>query len=130
MPSVVEFDDALQLILADMFATNTAASGAGLAAPQVGVLASVVYDCVDENFDRQVGVVCNPSVEKRWRSSSAGDVGGRLSVAARWVCELARPAVPVCRGQDQYGDPVEVRGPGCSRVASSTRPTTPTGSVR
>ncbi|GAB2594154.1 hypothetical protein GCM10009593_38560 [Microlunatus antarcticus] len=53
MPPVVEFDHALQSLLADMFSTNTAAAGAGLAAPPVGVwLAAFVYDCVDENFER------------------------------------------------------------------------------
>ena len=111
---VVDFDDALQLLLADMFATNTAAGGAGLAAPQVGVpLAAFVYDCVDENFDRQVGVVCNSVVEldegarrrlETWEEGCLSLPGG--------YAELARPAVAVCRGQDQYGSPVELRGTG------------------
>ncbi|RYY05526.1 MAG: peptide deformylase [Alphaproteobacteria bacterium] len=114
MPPVVDFGDALQRLLADMFATNTAAGGAGLAAPQVGVSsAAFVDDCVDENFNRQVGVVCNPSVEvdggpyrrlETWEE-------GYLSLPGGYA-ELARPAVAVCRGQDQYGDPVEVRGTG------------------
>ena len=104
----------LQLLLADMFATNTAAGGAGLAAPQVGVaLAAFVYDCVDENFERQVGVICNPTVEvdssDRRRLESWEE--GCLSLPGGYA-ELARPAVAVCRGQDQYGKPVEVRGTG------------------
>ncbi len=114
MPSVVEFDDALQLLLADMFATNTAASGAGLAAPQVGVtLAAFVYDCVDENFDRQIGVVCNPTLvvdggaHRRLETLEEGC----LSLPGGYA-ELARPAVAMCRGQDQYGDSIEVRGTG------------------
>lgn len=111
---VVEFDDALQLLLADMFATNTAARGAGLAAPQVGAaLAAFVYDCIDEDFERQVGVVCNPTIEvdssarrrlETWEEGCLSLPGG--------YAELARPAVAVCRGQDQYGGPVEVRGTG------------------
>ncbi|RYY13822.1 MAG: peptide deformylase [Alphaproteobacteria bacterium] len=111
---VFEFDDALQLLLADMFATNTAASGAGLAAPQVGVaLSAFIYDCVDENFDRQTGVVCNPVVEidqgatrqlETWEEGCLSLPGG--------YAELARPAVAICRGQDQYGSPVELRGTG------------------
>ena len=114
MPPVLAFDDALQLLLADMFATNTAAGGAGLAAPQVGVrLAAFVYDCIDEDFERQIGVVCNPTVVvdggphrrlETWEE-------GCLSLPGAYA-ELARPAVAVCRGQDQYGDPVEVRGTG------------------
>ena len=111
---VVEFDDELQLLLADLFATNTAAGGAGLAAPQVGVaLSAFVYDCVDANLRRQVGVVCNPVV-------TVADGAGRrvetweegcLSLPGGYA-ELARPAVALCRGQDQYGSPVEVRGTG------------------
>ena len=114
MPPVVEFDDALQRLLADMFATSRAARGAGLAAPQVGVsLAAFVYDCVDENFDRQVGVVCNPLVEADGSASRRLETWeeGCLSLPGGYA-ELARPAVAVCRGQDQYGDPVEVRGTG------------------
>ena len=34
---VTDFDDELQRLIADMFATNTAAPGAGLAAAQIGV---------------------------------------------------------------------------------------------
>lgn len=111
---VVEFDDALQLLLADMFATNTAASGAGLAAPQVGVtLSAFVYDCVDEKFARQVGVICNPVVEvddgvtrhlETWEEGCLSLPGG--------YAQLARPAVAVCRGKDQYGTSVELRGTG------------------
>ena len=111
---VLEFDDELQLLLADMFATNTAAGGAGLAAPQVGVpLAAFVYDCVDEDLNRQVGVVCNPVVEvgdgaarrlETWEEGCLSLPGG--------YADLARPAVATCRGQDQYGRPVELRGTG------------------
>lgn len=111
---VVEFDDALQLLLADMFATNKAAGGAGLAGPQVGVtLAAFVYDCVDANLERQVGVVCNPVVEvdsgaarrlETWEEGCLSLPGG--------YAELARPALATCRGQDQYGRPVVLRGTG------------------
>jgi peptide deformylase len=111
---VVEFDEALQLLLADMFATNTAAGGAGIAAPQIGVaLATFVYDCVDENYERQIGVICNPTVEvdssERRRLETWEE--GCLSLPGGYA-DLARPTVAVCRGQDQYGNPVEVRGTG------------------
>jgi peptide deformylase len=46
-----------------MFATNSAANGAGLAATQVGVdLAVFVFDCHDSQWQRRVGLVCNPTV--------------------------------------------------------------------
>jgi hypothetical protein len=53
-----------QHVAAKMFATNTAADGAGLAAQQIGVdLAVFIYDCGDETGRRQAGVVCNPIVK-------------------------------------------------------------------
>ena len=61
---VSDFGSDLQRLLADMFATNTAANGAGLAAAQIGVdLAVFIYDCADETGRRRTGVVCNPVVE-------------------------------------------------------------------
>lgn len=89
-----------------MFATNTAAQGAGLAAPQVGVgVAAFVYDCVDGDLRRRIGVVCNRVVELaegRDRNLGAWDEGC-LSLPGGYA-ELARPNLAICRGQDQYGD--------------------------
>ncbi len=49
---VTDFGPDLWNLLCDMFATNTAANGAGLAAPQIGVdLAVFVYDCLDDLDD-------------------------------------------------------------------------------
>lgn len=111
---VTDFGDELQSLLGDMFATNTAAHGAGLAAPQIGVdLAAFVYDCVDADLRRQVGVVCNPVVELpegRNRSLESWDEGC-LSLTGGYA-DLARPAVAVCRGQDQYGESIELAGTG------------------
>ena len=111
---VTDFGGELQELLADLFATNRAARGAGLAAPQIGVdLAVFVYDCVDADFRRQVGLVCNPEVElpegrerhlETWEEGCLSLPGG--------LAELARPDVAVCRGQDQYGEPVELNGTG------------------
>lgn len=59
---VTDFGGGLQELLADMFATDTAADGAGLSAQQIGVdLAVFIYDCSDETGRRQTGVVCNRS---------------------------------------------------------------------
>ena len=111
---VTDFGDDLQQLLCDMFATNTAAQGAGLAAPQIGVdVAAFVYDCVDADLRRQVGVVCNPVVElpegrdrdlETWEEGCLSLPGG--------YADLARPNVAICRGQDQYGDPIELTGTG------------------
>ncbi len=111
---VTDFGDDLQNLLCDMFATNTAAHGAGLAAPQIGVdVAAFVYDCVDADLRRQVGVVCNPVVELpegRDRDLETWDEGC-LSLPGGYA-DLARPNVAICRGQDQYGDPIELTGTG------------------
>lgn len=111
---VTDFGVDLQRLLSDMFATNSAAQGAGLAAPQIGVdLAAFVYDCADADLRRRIGVVCNPVVELpqgRDRHLEAWDEGC-LSLPGGYA-KLARPNLAVCHGQDQYGDSIEVVGTG------------------
>lgn len=111
---VTEFDEALRCLVRDMFATMDAAEGVGLAATQVGVdLAVFVFDCHDEDEVRHVGVICNPEVilaEGKDRVLEAGDEGC-LSLPGAYG-ELARPDPATCRGQDAYGQPVDVTGTG------------------
>lgn len=111
---VVDFGTALQGLLADMFATNIAADGAGLAAQQIGVdLAVFVYDCADENGRRRTGVVCSPVVDlAEGTQRRLVDYGeGCLSLPGAFA-DLARPSIATCRGQDQYGDPIEITAGG------------------
>ncbi|GED97592.1 hypothetical protein nbrc107697_16310 [Gordonia crocea] len=111
---VADFGSDLQDLLADMFATNTAANGAGLAAAQIGTdLAVFVYDCTDETGVRRTGVVCNPVIQV---DQGQGRIlveldEGCLSLPGAYA-ELARPEFSICRGQDQYGDPVEITAGG------------------
>nr|WP_152364165.1 peptide deformylase [Microlunatus speluncae] len=111
---VTDFGPSLQSLLADMFATNTAANGAGLAAQQIGVdLAVFIYDCPDEDWQRRVGVVCNPELELpqgRDRSLVTYEEGCLSLPGAD--AELVRPEVATCRGFDQYGEPVVITGGG------------------
>lgn len=111
---VTDFDDELQRLIADMFATNTAADGAGLAAPQIGIgLAVFIYDCLDQAGHRRTGVICNPRVtvdEGPGRTLVDLDEGC-LSLPGAFV-STARPAVASCTGLDQYGEPVEVTAGG------------------
>jgi peptide deformylase len=111
---VADFGDELQRLLADLFATNRAADGAGLAAPQIGVgLAAFVYDCLDGDLQRRVGVICNPVLrlpKPKARRLETWDEGC-LSLPGGHA-ELARPDRATCQGQDQYGEPVEVTGTG------------------
>lgn len=112
--AVTEFDEDLRRLVRDMFATMAAAEGVGLAATQVGVDLSVfVFDCPDDEHVRHVGVVCNPEVtlpEGKDRTLQTGDEGC-LSLPGAYL-ELARPDTATCRGQDAFGQPVQVKGTG------------------
>lgn len=111
---VTSFGDELQELLADMFATNTAAEGAGLAAQQIGVdLAVFVFDCADETGESHAGVVCNPVVElPEGKDRRLVDFAeGCLSLPGAYT-DLARPGYSTCRGQDQNGDPIELSAGG------------------
>jgi peptide deformylase len=60
---VTTFDDDLRRLVDDLFETNTAANGAGLAANQIGAdLRVFVYDVTDEE-GRHHGVIVNPTIE-------------------------------------------------------------------
>ncbi|WP_072802943.1 peptide deformylase [Rhodococcoides yunnanense] len=111
---VIDFDCDLQELLADMFATNAAADGAGLAAQQIGVdLAVFIYDCTDEEGVQRAGVVCNPVVDiPGGRDRQLVDYGeGCLSLPGAYT-DIARPAFSICRGHDQYGNPIEITAGG------------------
>ena len=104
------FDDALERLIDELFASLAVAEGVGLAAPQIGSdLAVFVYDCPDGTGGRARGHVVNPRIE----TSGAPDVGeeGCLSVPGPFH-ELARASHAVVRGVDLHGEPVEVSGDG------------------
>jgi peptide deformylase len=107
---VTEFDDALAKLIDDMFESLAVAQGVGLAAPQVGVgLAVFVYDCPDENGNRQRGHVVNPTIETSGEPILADE--GCLSVPGPYH-ELERATRATVRGVDKTGAAVEVSGTG------------------
>ncbi|MEU5607810.1 peptide deformylase [Streptomyces sparsogenes] len=111
---VTEFDDKLAALIDDMFASQKAAEGVGLAANQIGVdLKVFVYDCPDDDGVRHVGVVCNPVLEELPADRRVLDDSneGCLSVPTAYA-PLARPEYAVVRGQDAQGKPIAVRGTG------------------
>jgi peptide deformylase len=111
---VTEFDEDLAQLIDDMFASQRAAEGVGLAANQIGVDAKVfVYDCPDDEGVRHVGVVVNPVLEELPADQRSLDDNneGCLSVPTAYA-ELARPDFAVVRGQDADGKPIRVRGTG------------------
>ncbi|MEN8651020.1 peptide deformylase [Streptomyces sp. 21So2-11] len=111
---VTEFDDKLAALIDDMFASQRAAEGVGLAANQIGVdLKVFVYDCPDDEGERHVGVVVNPVLEElpqdQRRLEEANE--GCLSVPTAYA-ELARPDYAVVHGRDAKGNAIKVRGTG------------------
>lgn len=109
---VTEFGPDLWNLLCNMFATNTAANGAGLAAPQIGVdLAVFVYDCLDPFDRRRQGLVCNPQITLAMEPDLEADYEGCLSLPGAYL-PVARPDFAICHGQDQFGEPITVKGTG------------------
>lgn len=102
---VTNFDDHLGELLDDLKETLAHAHGAGLAAPQVGILRRCVI-VVDAN-DQMLELV-NPEII--WRSEETQDgLEGSLSVPGRWG-EVERPARVRVRAQDRTGETFEVEG--------------------
>ncbi|WP_103504795.1 MULTISPECIES: peptide deformylase [Streptomyces] len=111
---VTEFGPELASLIDDMFASQRAAEGVGLAANQIGVdLKVFVYDCPDDDGVRHVGAVCNPVLEELPAGMRELDDNneGCLSVPTAYM-ELARPDYAVVRGQDALGNDIRVRGTG------------------
>jgi peptide deformylase len=112
--AITSYDDALHEIIQDMFATMRVAEGVGLAATQIGLgIALFVFDCPDADLRQHVGAICNPIVElpqgkeRTFESSEEGC----LSFPGAYEA-LARPDSAICRGQDPWGNDVEVTGSG------------------
>jgi peptide deformylase len=109
---VREFSPDLWNSLCDMFATNRAADGAGLAAPQIGVdLALFVYDCLDGFGRRKQGLVCNPQLAVVADPRTSTDFEGCLSLPGAYM-PVSRTEVAIVRGQDQFGQPIRVASTG------------------
>ncbi|MGG8409372.1 peptide deformylase [Streptomyces sp. 12297] len=111
---VTEFGDELAALIDDMFASQKAAEGVGLAANQIGVdLKVFVYDCPDDDGVRHTGVVVNPVLQELPADRRVLDDSneGCLSVPTAYAA-LARPDYAVVHGQDAQGNPIKVRGTG------------------
>lgn len=111
---VIDFDDDLRALVADMVATMYAAQGVGLAACQIGVdLAVFVFDCPDASGEHHRGVVCNPVLtlpEGKDRQLDDDDEGC-LSYPGAFV-SCARPDRARVSGQDEHGNEVSYSGDG------------------
>ena len=100
----------LAQLIDDMFATLLVAEGVGLAANQVGVdLRLFIYDVEDEDGDRHVGHVVNPTLEVADGPDDETETSdeGCLSIPGAYS-PLARAVEATIRGVDQHGNPLEL----------------------
>lgn len=112
---VTVFDDELAALIDDMFATNTAAIGAGLSANQIGDPRAVfVYD-VPQDGGRQRGHVINPTIETSTIPETMpdpdADLEACLSIPGEWI-PCGRADWARVTGVDLDQQPVSVEGTG------------------
>ena len=103
---VTEFNARLHQLLDDMRDTLTEAQGAGLAAPQVGVLRRVVVVMDDED---QLLELVNPEIVSQSGEQTGPE--GCLSVPGKWGM-VTRPDHVKIRAQDRQGHWFEQTGEG------------------
>lgn len=102
--AVTKFDEKLAELLDDMKETLVQANGAGLAAPQVGILRRAVIVVNDE--DEMLELV-NPVILET-RGEQEG-LEGCLSVPGKWGF-VKRPYWVKVKAQDRHGNWFEVEG--------------------
>jgi peptide deformylase len=100
---VVDFDQELRRLVADLTDTMLEAPGAGLAAPQIGVGLRVFTWYVDGEVGHLVNPVLDLSAEMQDGDEGCLSIPG-LSIDCRRAMSV------VARGFDQYGEPVTVEG--------------------
>lgn len=100
---VTKFDEKLHTLLDDMAETLIDANGAGLAAPQVGILRRVFI------MDTGDGIVelVNPEILET-RGEQDGMEGCLSLPGDFWMCK--RPSYVKAKAQDRYGNWFEIEG--------------------
>lgn len=97
------FDKNLEKLIDDMFETMYAATGAGLAAPQIGLSSRIfVMDCSGGRNKKQKIALINPVIELE-EGEQTGDEGC-LSFPGIYI-SVTRPQRVVVRAQDLDGSP-------------------------
>ena len=102
---VTALNGRLHQLLDDMAETLAEANGAGLAAPQVGVLRRVCL-VLDEETEEYLELI-NPEILSQEGQQTG--LEGCLSVPGKWGM-VTRPAKVRVRAQDRYGDWFEAEG--------------------
>ncbi|MBQ3141867.1 MAG: peptide deformylase [Clostridia bacterium] len=106
---VENFDERLQVLVNDMKDTLRAANGAGLAAPQVGVLRRLVIIDVGGGEQEDYRVFVNPEIIDQ--KGEQREIEGCLSCPNQWGITV-RPAWAKVRAQDEKGEFFEMEGEG------------------
>jgi len=101
---VVDFDTELRRLIADLTDTMREQSGAGLAAPQLGVGLRVFTFDVDD----VLGHLVNPVLEFPDEEEQDGPEGCLSIPDLAWDCRRHKHVV--ARGWDMYGEPVTLLG--------------------
>ena len=105
---VTAFNSRLHALLDDMTETLVDVGGAGLAAPQIGILRRAVI-VLDEESEMYLELV-NPEIVAVSEEEQTG-LEGCLSVPGKWGI-VTRPAVVRVRAQDRYGEWFEAEADG------------------
>lgn len=108
---VTKFDRRLHILIDDMIETLHDANGAGLAAPQVGVLRRVVVVDTEEGGPFEL---INPEIVSQ--SGEQTGLEGCLSIPGKYGV-VTRPNVVKVRAQDRYGNWYEIEGEGLTARA-------------
>ena len=107
---VTEVDRRTRQLLDDMAETMYAADGAGLAAPQVGILRRVVVIDVGEGLIELVNPEIVASEGEQHQAEGCLSVPGKQGV-------VARPAKVTVRALNRRGKPIEIVGEGFLAIA-------------
>lgn len=109
---IMEFNPRLHQLLDDMKETLRSANGAGLAAPQVGVIRRACI-VLDEDADEMIELV-NPEIIEQ--SGEQNGLEGCLSVPGKYAL-IVRPNRVRVRAQDRTGKVVEIERTGVTARA-------------
>ena len=101
---MTQFDEKLATLIDDMRQTLENAGGAGLAAPQIGILRRVV---VLYGSDEELIELVNPEII--FREGEQDGLEGCLSLPGQWGY-VKRPAKVRVKAQDRRGDWFETEG--------------------
>ena len=104
---VTDFNKRLHILLDDMTETLVAAGGAGLAAPQVGILRRICI-VMQEDTEEYVELINPKIVSQKGRQTGPE---GCLSVPGTWGL-VTRPSWVQVRAQDRFGNWFNLAGEG------------------